>query len=475
MKKQLLLIAASLLSAGVFAQTQRMVLYEEFTGENCGPCASTNPALNALLKQPINQQRVAAIKWEVPIPSAPSATWSLYQTNKTEINWRYRSTSAGGYGYPSQNTSSSGITSGINSAPSGRIDGQHQWTFGASSDHPANLSNSALASAAAVSAPFAINMTREWNSDASAINVTVVVTASQNFTATGALKFRTVMVERTIKFALAPGSNGEKDFDDVAIKSFPTIHGGTSLASNWTSGQTFSFTLNCPVPSYVRKKTEIAFVGFIQDDGDRKVHQAFRLEKEGLPYDAAAIAAQLEPVCSANMSPIVTVENKGVNPITTMTITPYTDGSAQNVTTWTGNLLPGNSTTVALSSFNAPTTAGAHTFSYNVTAIDGTDMDDTNNGRLATFVVATDYSSNPVVEGFGGSFPPANWTMLADNGAKPWVKSPAAGAYGFSAESMMMSFFNNSNVGEKAEIVLPPVDLSGDGVPVLDFVYAYAQ
>ena len=97
MKKTLLTMAV-IAGLQLMAQspTPRLSLFEEFTGENCPPCAATNPALNALLAQPTNTAKVVAIKWQVPIPSAPSNTWSLYQTNKAEIDWRYKSTAAGG-------------------------------------------------------------------------------------------------------------------------------------------------------------------------------------------------------------------------------------------------------------------------------------------------------------------------------------------------------------------------------------------
>ena len=96
MKKNLLTIALMIVGLIAFAQSPRLSLYEEFTGETCPPCASANPALNLLLAQPANHAKVVAIKWQVPIPSAPTKVWSLYQTNKAEINWRY---STYGYGY----------------------------------------------------------------------------------------------------------------------------------------------------------------------------------------------------------------------------------------------------------------------------------------------------------------------------------------------------------------------------------------
>ncbi|MFZ9453867.1 MAG: hypothetical protein ACO27Q_01410, partial [Bacteroidia bacterium] len=128
MTKTRTLLVILALSCTAFAQTPRLCLYEEFTGENCPPCAATNPGLNTLLASATNSTKAVAIKWQVPIPSAPSATWSLYQTNKADINWRYST-----YGY------------GINSAPSGRMDGRNVTVFGAASDHPANLNNNVIA------------------------------------------------------------------------------------------------------------------------------------------------------------------------------------------------------------------------------------------------------------------------------------------------------------------------------------------
>src|SRR4051794_38612488 len=89
MKKSLPLFALILFAAVSSGQSTRMVLFEEFTGENCGPCAAANPGVNATLSDPANVNRVAAIKWQVPIPTAPSKATSLYQTNKAEINWRH--------------------------------------------------------------------------------------------------------------------------------------------------------------------------------------------------------------------------------------------------------------------------------------------------------------------------------------------------------------------------------------------------
>ncbi|MBL7918261.1 MAG: hypothetical protein JNM96_07670, partial [Bacteroidia bacterium] len=182
-------IILGLMAMGMFASAQtRLALYEEFTGENCPPCASTNPGLDALLAQPANTANTQCIKWQVAIPSAPSATWSLYQTNITEINWRDTYYS-------------------ISSAPSAKMDGQNVTVFGASSNHPANLSSTHIANAAAVATPFSVLLNTSWDANFNNAVVTVTITSSGTFNAVGALKFRLVLIEKAINFDYAPGSN----------------------------------------------------------------------------------------------------------------------------------------------------------------------------------------------------------------------------------------------------------------------------
>lgn len=467
MKKNLLSFSLVMLGITALAQTPRLSLYEEFTGETCPPCASTNPGLNALLALPTNTTKIVPIKWQVPIPSAPSNTWSLYQTNKVEIDWRWRTTASGGYGY----------TPAINSAPSSKIDGQEATVFGASSGHPANLNSGVIATAQSYTSAFSVTMSRAWDQTCSAINLTVTIQATANFNAVGALKFRCVMVERLIQFSVQPGTNGEKNFEDAAIKSFPTLQNGTSMAGTWTIGQTQTFTLNCPLPSYVRNKDEVAFVGFIQDDGNQKVAQAVRADKEALPADAVAgISSKVPVACTTTVAPQVTIQNDGtVNPITSLTLTPYVDGVVGAPTFWTGNIPVGGSANITLNAMPTPTAMGAHSFSCGV-VMNSPVYNVTKNTTKINFVVATSYMGTPVAEGFVlAQYPPLGWTVVnADNGPS-WSRNGVAGGYNLSSQSTKYDFFTNSNVGDMDELFLPPMNLAGSAVPVMVFDVAYAQ
>lgn len=462
MKKNLLTLGLMIAGVVAVAQSPRMSLYEEFTGETCPPCAATNPGLNLLLLSPTNVTKIIPLKWQVPIPSAPSPTWSLYKTNQAEIDWRYKTVAAGGYGY------------GINSAPSSRIDGQNATVFGAASDHPGNLNNTVINTASSYTSAFTIAMARQWDPTYSSVTLTVNITASATFTSVGSLIFRLVMTERNIQFATQPGTNGETYFQDVAVKSFPSIQAGTPMASTWSVGQNQTFTINCVLPSYIRDKSEVAFVGFIQDDGNKKVAQAAMAQPAGLANDAKAITANINPVvCSTTLIPTVTVKNIGSNAITSFTVSPTLDATIGTDVIFTGNLAAGASTTIPMNLLT--TTAGSHTFSYNITAVSGGENNLANNKAKVSFVCSPTYFAGPVTEPFTAvTFPPSNWAMYnPDAGTATWSRNGAVGAYGSNTGASKYDFYNNGVTGDADDLYLPPSDLSAMAAPVLGFDVAY--
>lgn len=444
-------------ATGLSAQNQRTSLFEEFTGETCPPCAATNPGLDALLKSGTNPSKIIPIKWQVPIPSAPTPTWSLYKTNKVEIDWRYAT-----YGY------------GINSAPNCRIDGQNGTAFGMQSNHPVYLSNAVIANSSSVTTPFSIGMTRAWNPNFSAVNLTVNIAAAGNFTSTGNLVCRVVMIENEIHFPVQPGTNGEKDFNWVVRKSFPTLQSGTAMSSTWTNGQTQTFVLNCALPSYINDKAQVAFVAFIQDDGNRKVWQAARTNTEAVQNDAKAVAVNIgSMVCTGTVAATAQIMNNGTNAITAMTLVPSIDAVAGTPVTWTGNLAAGASTAIALAGSNL--TTGGHTYSVAITGVNSGDYNLVNNNAFTAFVAATSTQTQQVTEGFVAStYPPANWALYNPaNGSQMWARTTAAGGQN-STESSKVDFFTIS-AGTVMDMVLPPMNFSGNQTPQMTFDVAYAS
>lgn len=438
-----------------FAQTPRLSLFEEFTGETCPPCASTNPGLNLTLNA--NASKVISIKWQVPIPSAPSNTWSLYQTNPAEANTRL--------GYYS-----------VNSAPQGRMDGQALTVFGAGSNHAVNCTPSLINTAQAITSPFAITMARAWDATCSSVNLTVTIQASANFSTTSALNLKTVMVERLIQFSVQPGTNGEKDFENAAIKSFPTIS-GMSIGNNWTVGQTQTFTLNCPIPAYTRNKNEVALICFIQNEANKNVLQAAMADKVALPTEAlTALDTKVGVTCSSTFAPQIIIKNNGTNAITAFTVMPYTNAIAGTPTQWTGNLAVGATNTLVLDPTATPTASGVHTFSYTLVMANPYNLFNVSN--KVNFLVATNSQIGTIDEDFAfAAFPPPNWTRVNSNNGPTFSRVVNTGAFADLNDygAAKFDFYTNTAIGDEDELYLPPTNLDGSGVPVLKFDIAKAQ
>jgi len=477
MKKHLFASAMIVLGLCANAQTQqRMALYEEFTGETCPPCAATNPGLNALLEQPQNQTKVIAIKWQVPIPSAPTKTWSLYQTDKADIDWRWKT---GGYGY------------NINSAPSGRMDGQDLTAFGipgspSTADHPAYLTSAAIASAAAVPTSFDLKIERRWSSDLSTVNLTITVDANSAFTSAGNLMLRTVMVERLVTFSVQPGTNGEKVFEDPVISCYPTTKTGTvvtgmgtALKSTWAKGDQQVITMSFPVPSYTRKLDQIAIVGFIQDDGNRKIYQAYRAEPVGtIPNDARIMNLQAPvAICTNSFQSVVTIQNNGSTDITSMVISPSLDGVAATPINWSGALYSGSSITLTLDPMSS-TVAGGHQLSVDISNVSGGDNNTTDNVSVSTVYLGVGTTGKMVTQDFeAAAFPPPLFGLSNTDKGAAWSLANGAtiGGFGSSTGALKYDFYNNKKIGDKDEFYLPPTNLYGTADPELVYEYAYVQ
>ncbi len=459
MKKTTTLLGLMALTTIGFAQSPRMSLYEEFTGENCPPCAATNPGLD--VKLGVNSNNTIPIKWQSPIPSAPALLTSLYQQNKTEIDARDSYYS-------------------VSSAPSGRQDGQSQVVFGATSDHPTYVSATTLNASAAVTSPFTILMNRAWDPTFSTITVTGTIVATGAYSTTGTnLKFRLVMTERFIYYASAPGSNGEKEFHYVARKSFPDLANGTPMAPTFTVGQSQTFTVTCVLPSYIWDKSQVEMVGFIQDDATKKVLQAKLGAAAPLTNDAAAssISGLTALSCVTSLTPSVIVKNNGSNAITSMTLSPYVNGVANGAPkAYAGSLAAGATATIVMNPITA-LPSGSNTFSVNINNVNGgVDNNNINNNLTSPFVIVGTYAPAPITQDFQtATFPPTNWILVnPDGGAATWSRVTTAGGFGLSTSSSKYPFFT-SPAGDMDDLYLPPMSLSAITTPKLTFDVAYAQ
>jgi hypothetical protein len=457
MKKITSIIAMACLSTLAFAQTQRVELYEEFTGENCGPCAATNPGLNALLFQYSNPSKIISIKYESPIPSSAGPA-SLYGQNQPEVDSRITY-----YSVPF--------------APYARFDGiQLPDTTGAGNNgHAGILEQYIIDTASKVNAPFSIVMTHSFSPIYDSVFVHMVITASEAYTANGALYARIALEEAAIHLPAPSGSNGEKDFYYTMRKMLPDPT-GSALPATWTNGQVFTLDIRAKVPSYIYDKEQICFVGFVQSDGDKKVQQAALSAPVQMTLDAGVTSVFGVPAvqCTTSYTAQDTVRNYGSTTMTSCTINYQLDGGTIMTQSWTGSIPSGGTGVMALPT--GTTVVGSHTLKVWTSNPNGsTDYNPGNDAATMKFNIEGTAAVSPLVEGFQSTFPPAGWALEnIPASLYTWSKSTACGSFGNSTASTRMDFYD-APAGNICNLYLHNVDLSSSATTAaLTFDVAYA-
>ncbi len=137
---------------------------------------------------------------------------------------------------------------------------------------PGALTQAKINTEYAITSPFDIKLYHSFNTANDSIFITVIVNCTQATTMTTP-KLQVAMIEKTITFTSAPGTNGEKVFEHVMRKMYPNEN-GTTMPTSWTKGQSQTFKFKAAIPSYIYKKTEIGTISWIQDDKDQSVKQS---------------------------------------------------------------------------------------------------------------------------------------------------------------------------------------------------------
>jgi len=464
MKKFYLGITALLITGSMFSQSQRLELYEEFTGENCNPCATINPILNAVIHK--NSSKVVSIKYQCPIPSSAGPN-SLYGQNSVEEGVRQTYYS-------------------VASAPMGRFEGAVS-PGGTGSGSPQYFSQSHINTRYSVTSPFTMNLTHSYTANEDSLNIKCIIQASQAFTANGALKLRIALEEKEIHFATAPGSNGEKNFHDVMRKMVPDAN-GTTLVSSWINTQADTFDFKIVIPSYIYDLNEIALVGFIQDDGNKNVIQAAYSAPILLKCDAD-LTIDNDHFCSISTLPQVTLKNLGSAILSSAMIHFSIDNSSYDSTQWTGILASGQSINISLTSSSFPNATMSHTLTVyytGLTAVIGADHNSINDQLTKHyFTSTTNYTTDFETTTSASELPPG-WTLNnVDAPLWGWLGTTSAGGFGLSSKAARIyyvsyeSWFANDPsmyLGTVDELYPPMFDMSAlSGNQFLNFDLAYAQ
>jgi hypothetical protein len=362
MKKITLLFTLLMLFSGtaLMAQSQRLVLAEEFTNASCGPCAGQNPDFDALLQA--NADKITSIKYHMSWPG----TDPMYSHNTVDNNARR-------------------MLYGINSVPHVQMDGS--WWDGM----PMNVTQSRINAAYAIPSPFEILVKHELSDDEQTIHVTALVKATADVSSDN-LRLFLVVIEKHIHFNSPPGYNGEKDFYNVMKKILPDKN-GYLLSSDISTGQYFIVESSWELAN-VYNKNELSVVAFIQDMNTKEIFQAANSSTDDivLPFandvEITGIKYATQKNCSGTMSPVITIRNNGSSPVSSVEVHYHINNGEEGSMQWTGSLSSLQKTELALNDLSFPVEDTNHLV-VSVTAVNGSDDQyEANNTLLYEFYKA---------------------------------------------------------------------------------------
>lgn len=326
MKRNLLIVASllMLISLKVSAQNERILLFECFTNASCGPCASQNPALDALINN--NADRIAAIKYHMnwPGPNDP-----MYVHNPTDNNARR-------------------TVYNVSSVPHTVVDGNRFAGL------PSGINQNTVNQWLTVTSPVDMRLTYEVDEAANIITVNVMGRALEDIP--GSVKLYVGVIEREIHYNTPPGSNGERDFYAVMKKLLPTSSGTT--LGQLQAGSYFAYSFTWELAN-VYNNDQLDAIVWIQNPDTKVVHQACKSSQSIETYYANEAAVDnitnvKKMNCSGEAEPKVVLSNFGSNALTSAELEVLVNGEAVKTVEWTGNIATFGSETVDLGQISFP-------------------------------------------------------------------------------------------------------------------------
>ncbi|MBE0641843.1 MAG: Omp28-related outer membrane protein, partial [Bacteroidales bacterium] len=310
MKRTILVLLVIALCASLgMSQSQRLVLLEHFTQASCGPCATYNPGVQAILTA--NPDKITYIKYQTSWPGYDP----MNLHNPTEVASR-----VGYYG--------------VSGVPHSVLDGNY-YDGSASGWNVGTVNNRY-----AISTPIEIQMQHSLSAAQDSVHVTMLVKATGPVS--GNLVAMIGVVEKHIQFTVAPGSNGEKNFYNVMKKFLPNTL-GSSLPSSMSAGDYVIFRYSWKLANFYNI-AQLGVVGWVQNKTTKEILQAANSTTNPIiPLHAndGALSSVLgigNTWCQDDIAPSVILRNQGSLPLTSAEVKYSVNGGAAVSQAWTGNL-----------------------------------------------------------------------------------------------------------------------------------------
>ncbi len=464
----LVLVLLTVLNAD--AQAPRRVLVEDFTQASCGPCAVYNPIYHGILFAPGNENKLTLLCYQTSWPGVDP----MNAQNPTEVAARV-------------------TYNNVRYVPYSVVDGG--TTVAGDSlfhDNIASFKQTVIDNRRIETSP--IELTVDHNLKLKLDSVTITVTV-KNVSAKDLLDLytlQTVLIEKSIKFPTAPGSNGELEFFSVMRKMIPNAS-GTKLGV-LAAGASKNFTFTIVTPTYIYSLHNLGAVAFVQNTSKKEVLQSAESYPKPLPtgstfldLKADAEALGYTGLCDPGVTFKVNFINNGTDSIKTVSLDFLLNNIKQGSTRIdTVNLPAGATDSYEFKNINLK--AGKNGLNYRINNINGgtnKDIDKLNHLGLTKnlFNVATAAYATEMKEEFAGPIRifPANChvdntsSMSVFPTDKSYFGSPEdIGGFGNSVYSLFWDFYFGPPNTE-VKIFWNKLDLTNSINTHLSLSRAYAQ
>lgn len=226
----------------------RKILLEEFTQASCPPCGTLNPGFDSIVQPNITGNKVTSVKYHCIWPGVDPM--NSFNMGDVEQRVQYY---------------------GIDGIPIGLSDGHFLPSNGNCDlfNGPNGCGQMMIDSARLIPSIFDIQLSETKVGNTMNISVTIIAKSDIPLTS---FKLMTMVVEDTIIYNVAPGTNGEVEFPQVLRKILPDSL-GQSLGA-MTNNQSLTFNYSYPVNTSSCMLSEMRTIAFIQDDLSRHVYQS---------------------------------------------------------------------------------------------------------------------------------------------------------------------------------------------------------
>jgi hypothetical protein len=435
------LLIIILYSSFIFGQSQRLVLFEEFTQASCGPCEEMNPALNRMLNE--RPDKVVSIKYQTYFPGIDP----MNGHNPVQVDNRVDFYSIAG-------------------VPYGKLDGGIGF-----SGIPDGLDTNDINSRYYLPSPFIINVSFTINSLNDTIFAHSDITCTQ--AVSGSLTAHMAIIERDVYFSESPGTNDETHFEGVMKYMLPTAF-GTPLQPTWMPGDTLDLDYFWKLAN-VYDINQLAVVVFIQDTLTKEVLQAGYAHPHIISDVGIISVTGILPLsCTNTFIPQLEIRNHSTNILTSLNVNYKLDSVVVQTFPWNGNVPADLYQLISLPSITIPD--GGHLLTFETVSPNGiTDQVPLNDTINSPAVISTSTVSLPYSESFLSASFPVNGIAVYDSAADAhhWQYSAVGST---NSGSALMNVYDSEVFGAHDYMYLPRFNFSNSVVPVnLTFDVAYAS